>query len=51
MLQLIKELLLNIIDNIDAGNSNLTEKEEIQLIEELKYLTTKDEKLSKYKSC
>lgn len=27
MLKIIKELLLKIIDSIDAGNSNITEKE------------------------
>ncbi len=27
MLKVIKELLLKIIDSIDAGNSNITEKE------------------------
>ena len=33
MLRVIKELLLKIIDNIDAGNSNITEKEALEIID------------------
>ena len=31
MLKVIKELLLKIIDSIDAGNSNITEKEAFEM--------------------
>ena len=33
MLKVIKELLLKIIDSIDAGNSNITEKEAFEIID------------------
>lgn len=39
MLKVIKELLLKIIDSIDAGNSNITEKEAFEIIEIIKHYT------------
>lgn len=51
MLKVIKELLLKIIDDIDTGNSNITEDEEIEIIENLKRLTNKDRRMSKYSAC
>ena len=51
MLKIIINLLLQIIDNIDAGNSNLSEEETIQTIEYLKELTDKEKRLSKYQAC
>ena len=51
MLRIIRSLLLQIIDNIDAGNSNLSEDEAIQTIKYLKELTDKEERLSKYQAC
>ena len=39
MLKIIKELLLKIIDSIDAGNSNITEKEAFEIIEIIKHYT------------
>ena len=51
MLKIIRNLLLQIIDNIDAGNSNLSEEETIQTIEYLKELTDKEKRLSKYQAC
>lgn len=51
MLKIIRSLLLQIIDNIDAGNSNLSEDEAIQTIEYLKELTDKEKRLSKYQAC
>lgn len=51
MLNIVKELLLKIVDNIDSGNSNLSEKESIQLISYLRELTDKKERLSKYQAC
>lgn len=47
MLKVIRELLLKIVDNIDAGNSNLTEDEALQAISYLKELTNKEKRLSK----
>ena len=39
MLKVIKELLLKIIDSIDAGNSNITEKEALEIIDIIKRYT------------
>ena len=39
MLKVIKELLLKIIDSIDAGNSNITEKEAFEIIDIIKHYT------------
>lgn len=51
MIRLIRSLLQNCIDRIDAGNSNLSADEEIEVIEILKKYTNKDRKLSKYQAC
>lgn len=51
MIGLIKSLLQNCIDRIDAGNSNLSAEEEIEIIELLKKYTNKDRKFSKYQAC
>lgn len=42
---------MKIIDDIDAGNSNMTEDEAIKLIDTLKELTDKEKRLSKYAAC
>ena len=39
MLKVIKELLLKIIDSIDAGNSNITEQEALEIIDIIKRYT------------
>ena len=39
------------IDNIDAGNSNLTEEEALNAIKILKNYTDKTKRLSKYQAC
>ena len=51
MIGLIRSLLQNCIDRIDAGNSNLSADEEMKVIELLKKYTNKDRKISKYQSC
>ncbi len=51
MLKAIRSLLLKIIDNIDAGNSNITEGEAIEIVDSLKRFTDKEERLSKYAAC
>lgn len=48
MLQLIKKMLLQIVDDIDAGNSNLSESELVEAIESIKRFTNKKEDFSKY---
>lgn len=51
LLLLVKKALLNIIDDIDAGNSDSTEDECIEALEYLSYFTNKNEKISKYQAC
>lgn len=51
MLKVIKELLLKVIDNIDSGNSNISEDEGVEIIGMIKELTDKTQRLSKYKAC
>lgn len=51
MLKIIKKLLLNIVENIDSGNSNICEEDGIELINIIKKFTDKTERLSKYKAC
>lgn len=50
MLKVIKKELLKIVDNIDAGNSNISEEEGIALISTLKSFTEKDIPMSKYQA-
>ena len=38
MLTVIKKILLQLIDDIDAGNSNLSENECVQIIDTLKMM-------------
>lgn len=51
MLNIIKELLLNIVDNIDTGNSRIPEDKQIDIIRYLNEFTNTTERLSKYKAC
>lgn len=51
MIELIKKYLLKIVDDIDAGNSNLTESEAVELVDTLKKLTDSEKRLSKYEAC
>lgn len=51
MLNIIKSLLLNIVDNIDSGNSKISEEEQIEIINCLRGFTDQTERLSKYKAC
>lgn len=51
MLKVIKELLLKIIDDIDAGNSNINEEDALKLVSVVKELTDKTKRLSKYQAC
>lgn len=50
-MQLIKKLLLKIINDIDAGNSNLNEEECKEVIDYVTFITNRNEKLSKYQAC
>lgn len=51
MLEIIKKLLLKIVDNIDAGNSNITSEEAIDVVKVLSSYTDKEVRLSKYQAC
>lgn len=50
MIELIKKYLLKLVDDIDAGNSNLTESEAVELVDTLKRLTDREKRLSKYEA-
>ena len=50
LLKVIKEELLKIVDNIDAGNSNISEEEGASIISALKAFTEKDTPMSKYQA-
>lgn len=49
MLNIIRKLLEKILNDIDAGNSNITEDEGKQIIEMLSEIT--DNRMSKYQAC
>ena len=51
MLKVIRNLLVKIVDNIDSGNSNLTENESLELAKVLQSYTDKTIKMSKYQAC
>jgi predicted DNA-binding transcriptional regulator AlpA len=51
MLKVIKEILLKIVDDIDAGNSNITNEEALELANTISILANKDRRMSKYAAC
>lgn len=51
MLKLIKNHLLQIIDNIDSGNSNLNEEQCLEALTIIKNFSDRTERLSKYNAC
>lgn len=51
MLGIIKTLLQKILNDIDAGNSNITEDEAMEIVKVIKSYTDKTQKLSKYQAC
>lgn len=51
MLEVIKKLLAKVINDIDAGNSNITENEAIALTKIIQTYTDKSVKMSKYQAC
>lgn len=44
MLKVIRSLLLRIVDDIDAGNSNITEDEAMEIVDSLKRFTDKEKR-------
>ena len=51
MLRVIKSLLEKIINDINCGNSNITEDEAMEIIKVIKSYTDKTQRLSKYQAC
>lgn len=51
MLRVIRSLLLKIVDDIDAGNSNISEGEALEIVDSLKRFTDKEKRLSRYAAC
>ena len=50
MLNALKNLLIKIVDDIECGNSNISEEEEFEIIELLKTYTRTDIPMSKYQA-
>lgn len=50
MLQTIKKLLLGVVSEIDAGNSNIDEEEALEIVKVLKESLRKDVPMSKYQA-
>lgn len=51
MLRVIRDLLEKIVDNIDAGNSNITDSEAVELAKVLQSYTDRTVRMSKYQAC
>ena len=51
MLKLLRSCLLQILNDLDSGNTNLTADEEKELVSLLNVYLDKDVKLSKYQAC
>ena len=51
MLRVIRSLLLKIINDIDTGNSNITQEESLEIIDTLKRFTDRERRMSKYEAC
>ena len=48
MINILKQHLLKIVDDIDAGNSNISEEDNIKLCKTLQEYTRQDKRMSKY---
>lgn len=51
MLKLIRNYLQKIVDDIDAGNSNICEEDGMEIVKMLSSITDKTKRLSKYQAC
>ena len=51
MLKIIREILSKMINDIDAGNSNITDTDALEIAKILNTYTDKTQKVSKYKAC
>ena len=50
MLKVLRALLVNILDDLDSGNTNIEEEDEVKIIEALRQYTRKDSPMSKYQA-
>ena len=50
-LQIIRDLLYKIIEDIDAGNSNISDDQYDSVIEQINFLSNSNAKYSKYQAC
>lgn len=50
MLRVIRNILQNLINDIDAGNSNVSEEEALEIIDKIRRISDKS-RLSKYSAC
>lgn len=51
VLKVLANLLRDLAARIDAGNSNLTEEEAIELVSVIGHYTNREEYISKYEAC
>lgn len=51
MLNILKKLALQVAADIDAGNTNLTEEEQLQAIKMMNEIMAKEKRMSKYQAC
>lgn len=51
MLQIIRNQLEEIIENIDSGNSNLSYEDQIKVFKAIQQLTSNDKRMSKVMAC
>lgn len=50
MLNVLRAQLVKIIEDIDTGNSNITEEDTIEITKALRRITRKDNPMSKYQA-
>lgn len=50
-MKIIRSLLVKVIEDIDAGNSNIEEHDAFDIIECIKKYTDKEKRMSKYAAC
>lgn len=50
MIKLLRKCLVDLVDDIDTGNTNITEEEAIKVCDIVKEIVRKDERMSKYKA-
>ena len=48
---LLKQALLSLIDNLDSGNTNISEEEALELLDHIRFTMDDKSKLSKYQAC